>query len=299
MKLYYFKDPKGNFGDDLNEWLWGKLLADFFDEDESTLFVGIGTLINDRLPKESIKHVFGSGVGYGKLPMVDDKFSIHALRGYLSAQALGQPDSIVITDAAILVRAVLASSIPEKIYKFGFMPTGEALRNYNWEEICDELGYCFISPHSSVEDVIKKILSCEVLISEAMHGAIVADAIRVPWIPVDCYGGVLKFKWEDWLSTANLPYRPIRLPSLFREFSTDGYVDKFKISLKRNLKKMGVWSSAWASPLPKPTSIREKELALSAMFDMGKVEPFLSSDVIVSRLTGRYLDLLDDFKNKK
>lgn len=299
MKLYYFKDPKGNFGDDLNEWLWGKLITDFFDEDESALFVGIGTLINDRLPKEPVKHIFGSGVGYGNLPEIDDRFSIHALRGYLSAQALGQPNGIVITDAAILVRTVLSDYIPEKKYKFGFMPTGEALRNYNWEEICDELGYCFISPHSSVEDVINKILSCDVLISEAMHGAIVADAIRVPWIPVDCYGGVLKFKWDDWLSTTNIPYRPIRLPSLFREFPTEGYLDKFKIFLKRNLKNVGVWSSAWASPFPKPTSNREKEAALSAMYNMSNSESFLSSDIIVSELTARYLDLLDNFKNNR
>ena len=33
MKLYYYKAPLGNFGDDLNPWLWPRLLPDIFDDD--------------------------------------------------------------------------------------------------------------------------------------------------------------------------------------------------------------------------------------------------------------------------
>jgi hypothetical protein len=36
MKLYYYQDSKGvkNFGDDLNPWLWSKLIPDVLDDDE-------------------------------------------------------------------------------------------------------------------------------------------------------------------------------------------------------------------------------------------------------------------------
>jgi succinoglycan biosynthesis protein ExoV len=37
MKLFYFKDPAGNFGDDLNLWLWPKVLPGILDEDGSCL----------------------------------------------------------------------------------------------------------------------------------------------------------------------------------------------------------------------------------------------------------------------
>ena len=65
MQLYYFKDRHGNFGDDLNPWLWGQLLPEVLRGPSDELFVGIGTLLNHRLPAAPIKHVFGSGHGYG------------------------------------------------------------------------------------------------------------------------------------------------------------------------------------------------------------------------------------------
>ncbi len=65
MQLYYFKDRRGNFGDDLNPWLWRQLLPEVMQGSPDELFVGIGTLLNHRLPAAPLKHVFGSGHGYG------------------------------------------------------------------------------------------------------------------------------------------------------------------------------------------------------------------------------------------
>src|SRR3569623_1144475 len=48
--------------------------------------------------------------------------------------------------------------------------------------------------------------------TEAIHGAIVADTLRVPWIPVACSPEVAPFKWIDWTQSLGLDYRPIRLP---------------------------------------------------------------------------------------
>jgi hypothetical protein len=42
MKMYYCKLERPNFGDDLNVWLWPRLLPDFFDEDESTMAMTMG-----------------------------------------------------------------------------------------------------------------------------------------------------------------------------------------------------------------------------------------------------------------
>jgi succinoglycan biosynthesis protein ExoV len=66
MKLFYFRGENGvtNFGDELNMYLWPRVFPDAFDEDKSVQFVGIGTLLNDRLPAAPRTVVFGAGVGY-------------------------------------------------------------------------------------------------------------------------------------------------------------------------------------------------------------------------------------------
>lgn len=296
MKLFYYKDPNGNFGDDLNPWLWPRLLDGCFNEDDSNVFVGIGTLINNKLPNQPIKHIFGSGVGYGAAPIVDDKYIFHALRGFLSAKVLGQSKSLVITDAAILINVVLGKIAADKTHKIGFMPTGEACRNYDWNSICDELGFCFISPHCDVMQTISKITSCEVLICEAMHGAIVADALRIPWIPVDCYRGVLKFKWEDWLSSLDLPYEPKDVPSLFRKIEGYGFKDIAKLHIKRSFRRFGVWSDAWTPPPHKESTDRDRDQVISILTKIASTQTFLSDDSIHDSLISRYLELIASFK---
>ncbi len=59
--LYYCKTPKGNFGDDLNLWLWPRLAPEVCDEQDSTLFVGIGTILSHHIPAKPVKMVFGAG----------------------------------------------------------------------------------------------------------------------------------------------------------------------------------------------------------------------------------------------
>ena len=80
MKLHYCKTPLGNFGDDLNTWLWPTLLGDsFFNGDEDSLFLGVGTILNKKIPKEPEKIVLGTGTGYQRPPKVDGEIQ-HLLR---------------------------------------------------------------------------------------------------------------------------------------------------------------------------------------------------------------------------
>lgn len=46
--------------------------------------------------------------------------------------------------------------------------------------VCQQAGVEYIDPAGKVENVIAAISGSQVLISEAMHGAIVADTLRVP-----------------------------------------------------------------------------------------------------------------------
>ena len=292
MKLYYFKAEHGNFGDDLNPWLWGKLLPGFFDEDDREIFVGIGTLLNHRLPQEPVKHVFGSGYGYGQPPDVRERFVIHAVRGFETARVLGIDRSRVITDAAVLLRTVPFRRATSTEFRFGFIPHQQSSRYFGWETLCAELGYHYICAEWDVEKVLFELSRCDVVICEAMHGAIAADTLRIPWVPVTCYSYISEFKWRDWLSTLSLPYDPVRITSIYdieRSFST---ADRFRNSLKRSLKSAGVWSSDWTLPPRKRSREEEIRRALTELQSAARVEPLLSSDSILEGHVERYEELV-------
>ncbi|AFY55738.1 hypothetical protein Riv7116_3271 [Rivularia sp. PCC 7116] len=213
MKLSYYKLPNGerNFGDDLNPLIWEKLIPGVLDNNENVAFVGIGSLINDGLPwrtrHASRRVIFGTGVGYGKGDVkLDDSYKIYCLRGSLSAKALGVEEELGITDGAVLIRRIYENTA-KKVHRFSYMPHYE-LAGKGWELACKNNGFGYIDPRWNVDKVLSSICETEVLLTEAMHGAIVADALRVPWVPIVTNSTILSFKWQDWCSSIGIEYKP-------------------------------------------------------------------------------------------
>lgn len=210
MKLYYHADPYGNFGDDLNPWLWPQLIPGIFNNnnDEEALFIGIGTLLNEGVPATIPKVVFGTGAGYGRLPLIDEKWKFFCVRGPLSARILGLDSELAITDPGVLIKTL---NLPEKSkrYDLSLMPHHLSARMANFKPLCEELGINLIDHGAEVYETICDIQRSKVLITEAMHGAIVADALRVPWVPLRLHSHILEFKWRDWCSSLGLNYNPL------------------------------------------------------------------------------------------
>lgn len=221
MKLYHYQDPNGliNFGDDLNPWLWDHLLPKgFLDSDPSHLLIGIGTLLNDNLPKASEYSVFGSGVGYGsRAPIVNSNWNIYALRGPLSAKALGVDEKLAITDGAYLLKGIV-SEVPKKEFKVSYMPHFNLARP-SLEIWCNQIGINYIDPSKPILDTLNDILKTELLLTEAMHGAIVSDCFRIPWIPVKSSKTILDFKWIDWCSSLGIDYDPVEIIPIWENVS--------------------------------------------------------------------------------
>jgi succinoglycan biosynthesis protein ExoV len=63
--------------------------------------------------------------------------------------------------------------------------------------------------------VLDALQRTDVLLAEAMHGAIVADALRIPWVPVRTRKKIKQFKWDDWCGSLGLEYQPQDLPTLW------------------------------------------------------------------------------------
>ncbi|MBS1190928.1 MAG: succinoglycan biosynthesis ketolase [Rhodocyclaceae bacterium] len=211
MKILTWDTP--NFGDRLNDIVWPHYLPNHLDDDPSELLVGIGSLLNHRLPAAPPKWIFGAGIGHGDPPTVDDSWRVLWVRGPRSADGLGQRGHRYITDGAMLLGDIFEPPA-EKRFPCAFIPHCSAVERgalLPLREICENAGLHLINPHWPVRRVVEEIGQSERVISEALHGAIVADAFRVPWIPAS-RGGVLALKWLDWSESLGLAYEPVRLP---------------------------------------------------------------------------------------
>lgn len=294
MKLFYFRSRNGitNFGDDLNPWLWQKLLPDVFDEDGKSIFVGIGTLLNNYLPKANQTAIFASGVGYGKgLPTINESWKIYCVRGPLSAQRLGIAPELAITDGAILIRRVYKLS-GNKLNKFAYMPHVDHVIHGDtvWKDICEEAGISYIDPRWETETVLSAICQTEVLLTEAMHGAIIADALRVPWVPILTSSRILPFKWLDWCLTVGVEYEPKYLmPS--NNLYSPGHGVRSTLNFWKN------YTQQAPGRLLNTLLQQESKKVATQLVNIAKTyKPTLSSDVRIEQLTVQVEERLQEFK---
>lgn len=220
MKVIYYRSPDGNFGDDLNAVLWREVLSPACFEADDAVLLGIGSIFRDDfLSSEATERkrvfVLGSGAGTGPLPRrwPNARWSILAVRGPLTAHVIGLPGSAITDSAALLATAPRLLPPGPKRNDIVFMPHYNSVQYSRWPEICAELGMTFVDAHASVESTIARIASARLVITEAMHGAIVADTLRVPWVPVHCSPAILPFKWVDWTASLALDFRPLALPA--------------------------------------------------------------------------------------
>lgn len=279
LQLLYWDG--GNFGDDLNIWLWSKLLSNVVDtgtpykrQGERPLFVGIGTILSNALPKSQSKIIFGSGAGYNGFPTVDSSWKVYCVRGPLTAQQLGLDSKYAITDPAALIRTIDLPDAPRE-FSYAFMPHHSSINGTDWKTVCESLGIKYIDPTQDFEKCLHDIQASEIVIAEAMHAAIVADALRVPWIPVNFHGrDINSFKWNDWCQSLGLEYSPHTL----------GFGENGRL-IKRRL------------PVLIQGAVKElinRPLAYWALRGViGKATPMLSSDTAIEMVTSRLLEQMD------
>lgn len=204
MILYQWRGSHPNFGDELNSLLWPRLLPDFFDQNADRRFLGIGSILDDRHDRLAMKLVAGSGYGgYQAGVPLDETWIVHWVRGPHTASHLGLPRSLGVGDPASLVP--LAGLAPVRGGRqIGFMPHFESAIRGAWREVATLAGVTLIDPRDDPMAIIAAIGRCRVVVSEALHGIIVADALRVPWIAVRPLAPIHRPKWLDWAETLGL-----------------------------------------------------------------------------------------------
>ena len=223
MKIIYYQS-KRNFGDDLNQYMFPSIFNGI-KNDECAL-IGIGSILNDQIlnsndiSKYKKKIVFGSGFRPSlerikRLPLnnfnFDESWDIQFVRGPLSAKIL---NSNYISDGAyaLTMLSEFQNLLNIENKEIGIMPHYLSLNTIDWVKFCELHGLKFINPiiEGDIRNTLKQMAGCKYIYSEAMHGAIIADILRIPWKRFSLFSHlkendlISEFKWMDWLYSINL-----------------------------------------------------------------------------------------------
>ncbi len=210
-----------------------------------------------------------------------------ACAGPRTADACGLGREKVAGDAAILIHRHRRRPLQTST-RLAFMPHWQSVERGHWQAACRLAGLEFIDPRRPVEDVLVAIESSSALVTEAMHGAIVADSLRVPWIPARPLHASHRSKWLDWAEALHLDLSPHNLwPSSIHEV--------LMVSAQRNPRGM------IGRCVPRPIGERWANAALgrcgadpaltaiaaAKLWNLSRKEPTLSSDAALDRALDR------------
>lgn len=229
MKAYWWRANSGmcNFGDEITSIVLSKKFS--IEHELTTIeeadLISTGSILNKLVNNKKVEsrkgkiHVVGSGLisPYIKhnsilkrLKPLGKTFSkkvvIHSVRGYLTQQVLeglGER-AYPIGDPGLLLPLIYNDDIPQS-YKVGFIPHISTIDDPEWDALCERIaGSIKIDFRTDdLERVITQIKSCELILSQSLHGLILSDAYEIPncWF----YNGALhsggRFKFYDYFSS--------------------------------------------------------------------------------------------------
>lgn len=194
-----------NFGDDINVSLF-ESLSDlpmrFAKDRRRPHFMGMGSILTFAT-ESSV--VLGSGLL--EPTRLQRPLEVVSLRGELSRQQFGLKRDIPLGDPMVLVNLLMS---PERGDHVGFVPHVSSLPRLR-RALSPKIK--LIDVRRAPWEVVREIGRCKLILSQSLHGLIVADAFDIPniWVAPGSkmVGG--DFKFRDYFSTLDAPkesYRP-------------------------------------------------------------------------------------------
>jgi len=247
------------------------------DHSEREILLAIGSVLFDHHPAGIKKIVLGSGYGgYTALPTLDENWDVRCVRGPLTAHVLGLSSDKVAGDTAILLRNYYQPST-DKAVNVSFVPHFESISRGHWQTACDRCGIRFIDPRLPVDMVLKQLSESKLVVTEAMHGAIVSDCLRVPWVAMKPIDSKHHMKWADWAGALNFE---VRFQSVYPSSIRELYFSRRGHEWMKLKNSGGLWPQA-----AKYADIILTEVAAQTLSRAAKAEPQLSSDRAIANAT--------------
>jgi succinoglycan biosynthesis protein ExoV len=280
----------GNFGDDLNNILWDLLPKQNKSLPEDEAILGIGTHHYPNIQKNIKKiHIFGCGSYLEDSTnwIGNKQVEIHFVRGPLTAKNW-HCETKALTDSAILMLLTNLKDVPcRNSKKVGYIPHHRSSGYADFQRICDDANIEFIDTRcNDLKKFISQVKSCEFVITEALHGAIVADIFRKPWVPVKSASYINGFKWADWCQSINLIYNP----KIINSVVTRGIrpINRVENALKRSCALLNLGKARWREKRVMFDS-HDKEMVLARQLDdiRNQSDWMLSNDKTLDNLIDR------------
>jgi succinoglycan biosynthesis protein ExoV len=264
MKLYVLQKAP-NFGDQLNLLVFPKMLGPIFDDDASLVVLGIGTVIGARAPAGREEIILGAGAGYQTKRHSLERRKVYVVRGPETARLLGLAEQDAGIDPGVLVASLYPNTrAASQSMATLFMPhwQTDSSAGSHWRKACSMAGIEYVSPLDDSMAILERLRNCRLLITEALHGAVVAQCYGRPWIPVVLGPKVLDFKWHDWCSSIGSKYLPCAdLPALRDIDERLGPA----AHAKRAVAAIGLGKSRWRHIAVQKSTVADIEKAASAL----------------------------------
>lgn len=198
---------KNNWGDDLNEYLFTALTQkkiSFVPFDKLYFFPNveryslIGSIIGDFNLDNTI--IYGSGAITSNPELKGRPKKVLSVRGPLSREVLlknGVQCPAIYGDPALLVPFIYSPQT-KKENKIGVIPHYRTLKS-NWIELLEKENEVLIidmSKYKKWTDIIDSIASCKIILSESLHGLIIAESYEIPSLWVEFIPHSYSWEWE-------------------------------------------------------------------------------------------------------
>lgn len=187
-----------NFGDDLNPYLFESLLGRpvFRDaKQQSVHLLGVGSIL-ERANENSI--VVGSGFIRPDSTLTKLPKAILAVRGKLTEERVGG-QGLLLGDPGILVPHLLGITASQQ-EEVVLVPHVDSYR-----QVAEQYGnkYPVVDPSMEFAQVIAQIARAKFVLSQSLHGLVMADAMSIPSVWIAPHGGMIggEYKFFDYFSS--------------------------------------------------------------------------------------------------
>lgn len=123
-----------------------------------------------------------------------------------------------------------------------------------------------------------------------MHGAIVADTYRIPWIPIKLYPYINEFKWNDWALSLNIEKINFFL------FKSLHNIDFFEQLINNKIKY--ILPSKITNYISKSILNKRENLFLEKITNLKNEKPILSDSIILRKRKEQLIEKFEELKDK-